>query len=62
MRHRVTRRLRHLVASRLPALPVDALLVVRALPPAAAASSAELADDLDAGLRSALRKLDVSAR
>jgi ribonuclease P protein component len=62
VRHRVTRRLRHLVASRLPTLPADALLVVRALPPAAAASSAELAEDLDAGLRSALRKLDASAR
>lgn len=62
MRHRVTRRLRHLVAARLPTLPPDALLVIRALPQAAAASSTELAEDLDAGLRSALRKLDVGAR
>jgi ribonuclease P protein component len=36
--------------------------VVRALPPAATASSAELADDLDAGLRTALRKLDGTQR
>jgi ribonuclease P protein component len=56
-RHRVTRRLRHLVLPRLADLPAGARLVVRALPPSAAASSAELADDLDSGLRSARRKL-----
>lgn len=57
VRHRVSRRLRHLVAARLPGLPPDARVVVRALPPAAEASSAELAEDLDAGLRGALGKL-----
>ncbi len=57
VRHRVTRRLRHLVAPRLEALPEGALLVVRAFPPAATATSAELAEDLDAGLRGALQKL-----
>jgi ribonuclease P protein component len=57
VRHRVTRRLRHLVAPRLGQLPPDTLLVVRALPPAADASSVELGEDLDAGLRGALRKL-----
>ena len=57
VRHRVTRRLRHLVAPRLADLPATARLVVRALPPAATASSAELAADLDSGLRSARRKL-----
>jgi ribonuclease P protein component len=56
VRHRVSRRLRHLLAPRLDGLPAGALLVVRALPPAAAATSAELGEDLDAGLRSALRK------
>ncbi|WP_181780018.1 ribonuclease P protein component [Pseudonocardia pini] len=56
VRHRVTRRLRHLVAARLDTLPGGSLLVVRALPPAAAATSAELATDLDSGLRSAVRK------
>jgi ribonuclease P protein component len=56
VRHRVARRLRHLVSARLPTLPADALLVVRALPPAAASTSAELGEDLDAGLRVALRK------
>jgi ribonuclease P protein component len=57
VRHRVTRRLRHLVAPRLADLPPGARLVVRALPPAAGASSAELAEDLDSGLRAARRKL-----
>jgi ribonuclease P protein component len=60
VRHRVARRLRHLVAARLDMLPPGALLVVRALPPAAVASSAELAVDLDAGLRTAVRKLAAS--
>jgi len=47
VRNRVKRRLRHLARARVPLLPASSLLVVRALPPAAAASSAELADDLD---------------
>lgn len=51
VRHRVTRRLRHLVSARLGTLPDGSSLVVRALPPAASASSAELATDLDAALR-----------
>ncbi|HEY0638441.1 MAG TPA: ribonuclease P protein component [Pseudonocardiaceae bacterium] len=51
VRNRVQRRLRHLVRSRLAVLGPDALLVVRALPPSAAASSAELGGDLDAALR-----------
>jgi ribonuclease P protein component len=61
VRHRVTRRLRHLVAPRIADLPAGALLVVRALPPAADATSAELGEDLDSGLRAALRKLRVTA-
>jgi ribonuclease P protein component len=56
VRHRVSRRLRHLLAPRLDALPAGAMLVVRALPPAAGATSVELGDDLDAGLRGVLRK------
>ncbi|MET9259232.1 ribonuclease P protein component [Amycolatopsis sp. NPDC004079] len=51
VRHRVTRRLRHLVSARLGTLPAGTSLVVRALPPAASASSAELDSDLDAALR-----------
>jgi ribonuclease P protein component len=58
----VTRRLRHVVRPRLADLPAGTRIVVRALPPAATASSAELADDLDAGLRTALRKLDGTQR
>ncbi|WP_037308686.1 ribonuclease P protein component [Amycolatopsis orientalis] len=51
VRHRVTRRLRHLVSARIGTLPPGSSLVVRALPPAADASSAELGSDLDASLR-----------
>ena len=51
VRHRVTRRLRHLVSARLGTLPAGSALVVRALPPSASASSAELGADLDAALR-----------
>ena len=56
-RHRVVRRLRHLVQDRIAGLPVGARLVVRALPPAAAASSRVLAGDLDSGLRAVLRRV-----
>ncbi|MDQ3904934.1 MAG: ribonuclease P protein component [Actinomycetota bacterium] len=55
VRHRVQRRLRHLMRSRLSALPAGALVVVRALPASAGASSAALGDDLDAALRRLLR-------
>lgn len=51
VRHRVSRRLRHLLAGRLDALPPGSDLVVRAQPPAADADSAELGADLDAALR-----------
>ncbi|WP_340686100.1 ribonuclease P protein component [Amycolatopsis coloradensis] len=51
VRHRVTRRLRHLISARLGTLPPGSSLVIRALPPAADASSAELGSDLDASLR-----------
>jgi ribonuclease P protein component len=57
VRHRVQRRLRHLMRSRLGALPGGALVVVRALPPSAGASSRALGDDLGA----ALRRLTVSS-
>jgi ribonuclease P protein component len=52
VRHRTQRRLRHLAAGRLAVLPErGGLLVVRALPPAGTATSAELAVDVDRGLR-----------
>jgi ribonuclease P protein component len=54
-RTRVKRRLRHLAAQRLDRLAPGSLLVVRANPPAAAATSAELGADLDRALDRALR-------
>ncbi|WP_432561957.1 ribonuclease P protein component [Kineococcus sp. SYSU DK003] len=52
VRHRTQRRLRHLAVARLAVLPAEGgLLVVRALPAAGDATSAELAGDLDRGLR-----------
>ncbi|MEB3370714.1 ribonuclease P protein component [Saccharopolyspora mangrovi] len=51
VRHRVARRLRHLMRDRLPDLPAGTLVVVRALPPAADASSRELGADIDAALK-----------
>ena len=53
---------RETLAARLASLPPGARLVVRALPPAASASSAELAEDLDAALRRALREPTGAAR
>jgi ribonuclease P protein component len=47
VRNRVQRRLRHVMRSRLAALEPGTLLVVRALPAAASASSAELASKVD---------------
>jgi ribonuclease P protein component len=55
VRHRVARRLRHLVAERLDGLGPGTDLVVRALPPSADASSVELARDLDSALATARR-------
>ncbi|MCE7005090.1 ribonuclease P protein component [Kibdelosporangium philippinense] len=51
VRHRVSRKLRHVVADRLGTLAPGSSLVVRALPPAAQASSADLAHDFDAAVR-----------
>lgn len=50
VRHRVERRLRHLVAAYVSQLPPGSRLVLRALPPAAAAPGATLAADLEAAL------------
>lgn len=54
VRNQVKRRLRSLVAARLDLLPDGSRLVVRALPPAAAASSAQLGTALDRALRRVL--------
>jgi len=53
VRNRVRRRLRELVRPHLSGLPAGASLVVRALPPAASATSATLGADLDAALAAA---------
>jgi ribonuclease P protein component len=55
VRHRVSRKLRHVVRDRLALLPAGTSLVVRALPASAEASSADLAADFDAALRRLLR-------
>jgi len=51
VRHRVTRQLRHLMAVQLEDLPAGTEVVVRALPPAAESSGADLARDVSSGLR-----------
>lgn len=61
VRHRVTRRLRVLVRPLLADLPPGTDLVVRALPAAAAATSAGLGRDLRGAVPSALRKAKAVA-
>jgi ribonuclease P protein component len=51
VRHRVARRLRHLFRDRLGTVRPGCTLVVRALPSAATAASADLGGDIDAALR-----------
>ena len=51
VRHAVARRLRHQLQPLIGTLPEGALLVVRATPAAASATSAVLGADLAAGLR-----------
>ncbi|MDQ0372578.1 ribonuclease P protein component [Cellulomonas humilata] len=55
-RNLVKRRLRELVRARLAAMPTDAGIVVRALPPAATRSFDLLGADLDAALETAARR------
>ena len=52
-RNRVRRRLQHLIAARLTALPAGTLLVVRALPGSAEANNDQLGNALDAALKAA---------
>ena len=56
VRNKVRRRLRHLAAGYLHALPGGSLLVLRANPPAATASQADLADELGLVIRALLRR------
>jgi ribonuclease P protein component len=53
VRNRVKRRLRHLMRERVDALPAGTRVVVRALPPSAPATSADLGTALDVALRRA---------
>ena len=55
VRHRTSRRLRHLLRDRLEDLPAGTRVVVRAGAGAGAAPSSALAVELDSALRSALR-------
>ena len=61
-RNRVRRRLRHLARERLTSLPAGSVLVVRALPAAAAASYDGLGRDLDSALRKAGAAGDAAGR
>jgi ribonuclease P protein component len=61
VRHRVVRRLRHLMLDRLAGLPPGSMVVVRALPAAADRSSAGLGRDLDSALARLLSKSGSSA-
>lgn len=56
VRHRVSRRLRHLLREELAGLATGSLLVVRAHPAAAASSYAQLREDLSSALRAAARR------
>ena len=55
-RNRVKRRLRHLAAGQLATLPRGSSVVVRALPPAAGYTSAELGAELRAALTRCLER------
>jgi ribonuclease P protein component len=59
VRNRVKRRLRHQVATHLGELPAGTSVVLRALPPAATATSAELAQELTLSLTRCLKGLSV---
>ncbi len=56
VRHRVQRRLRHLMRDVVPQFDAGTRVVVRALPAAASASSAELASDLARAVDQARRR------
>jgi len=62
VRNRVKRRLRHQVAPLLETLPDGTSVVLRALPPAASATSAELAEELRAGLARCLERTPEMSR
>ena len=59
-RNLVKRRLRHLAREQLATLPPGSLLVLRALPPAAASSHAALGAELSRCLEGCLRRTGAS--
>ena len=59
VRHRVSRRLRHICAGAVATTPAEFDVVIRALPGAASASSAELAAQFHSGLRKLAPRLGV---
>lgn len=59
VRNRVTRRLRAIMAEELRELPSGSNVVIRALPPAAAASFDELQTDVTGAVRRALTKVNA---
>ena len=61
VRNRVKRRLRALMAARLTDLPVGVDLVVRANPPSASSSSAELSEALNPLLHKAIRRFETAS-
>jgi ribonuclease P protein component len=61
VRNRVKRRLRHQVAPLLTTLPAGTTVVLRALPPAADSTSAEVAEELRAGLTRCLSRTMVTS-
>jgi ribonuclease P protein component len=61
-RNRVRRKLRHLVRRHVAGLPAGSVLVVRALPAAAQATSERLGADLAAALRSVTRAAPPTER
>ena len=56
VRNQVKRRLRHLVAPELNKLPIGSNVVLRALPAAATATSADLGEELRTGLARCLER------
>jgi ribonuclease P protein component len=54
VRHRVARRLRHLMRPRLTDLPAGSRVVIRALPASATADSAGLGRDLDRAIQAVM--------
>ncbi|MGQ0625304.1 MAG: ribonuclease P protein component [Sporichthyaceae bacterium] len=62
LRNRVKRRLREIMRAQLHLVPAGAIVVLRALPPAAGISAAELSSQVASGLRRLLVDSAMTAR